>query len=69
MSRIPICHPDRRHYARELCKRCYDKEYRDRNKSQFNVASGPFPCKVFPYHVDKRGRIRSAKVLAVEMGK
>lgn len=25
--RIPTCHPDRRHLAKGLCKRCYDSQY------------------------------------------
>ena len=34
---IPSCHPDRRHYARELCRTCYNTWYRKANPARIKI--------------------------------
>jgi hypothetical protein len=39
-KRIPNCHPENKHYAIGLCKKCYDKNFDDINKKPFRK-NGP----------------------------
>lgn len=35
-SRVPNCHPERKHCARGLCKTCYDRAYLENNRTSCN---------------------------------
>jgi hypothetical protein len=37
-NRVALCHPDRKHFAFDLCENCYKKKYRTENKEKVRAS-------------------------------
>lgn len=44
-SRIPTCHPERKHIAKGLCKTCYDRERGSANRDRMNAKARAWAAK------------------------
>ena len=53
-NRVALCHPDRKHFAFDLCRECYGKKYRTENKEKVRAS-------IKSWHDTNRDRDRSTQ--------